>query len=126
MSGSGGGGSWRPEPKQPVSKPKVGGEVGGSRTALSPDPCAIVETTTLNSVNRTVVSTLRTGDFLDVVFQPGPPQILVAQTTAGQIAGSITSPSMLQIIQCIGTGVNYVAEVLSVVGAQCRVRIQKK
>jgi hypothetical protein len=120
--GSSSGGDWRPEAK-PVSKPK--GQGGGGRD-VPPDPCNIVEITNLNSVNRTVITGLRPGDRLDVVFQAGPPQRLVAQTTAGAIAGSITSPSMLQIIQCIQAGTSYVAEVLSVRGAQCQVRIQPK
>jgi len=125
MSGpSGGGGDWRPEPKKPGPKPKGQGDGGGG--APPPDPCNITEVTNLNSVNRTAVAGLRPGDQLDVVFQVGPPQRLVAQTTARVIAGSITSPSMLQIIQCIQAGTLYVAEVLSVRGAQCQVRIQPK
>lgn len=125
MSGSGGGGGdWRPEPK-PISRPKPrgeGDEAGGGVTP--PAPCDITEVTNLNSVNRTAVTGLRPGDQLDVVFQAGPPQRLVAQTKAGTVVGSITSPSMLQIIQCIQAGYTYVAVVLSVRGAQCQVRIE--
>lgn len=123
MSGSGGGGDWRPEAK-PVSQPKGQGDGGGGE--VPPDPCNITEITTLNSVNRTVIAGLRPGDRLDVIFQAGPPQRLVAQTAVGAIAGSITSPSMLQFIQCIQAGVSYAAEVLSVRGAQCQVRIEPK
>jgi len=123
MSGpGGGGGDWRPEPKEPP-QPKAGAGDGGTRPA---DPCNIIETTNLNSVNRTAVTGLRPGDRLDIVFQAGPPQRLVAQTGAGVIAGSITSPSMLQIIQCIQAGNNYVAEVIAIRGAQCQVRIQPR
>jgi hypothetical protein len=82
--------------------------------------------TTLNSVNRNVVASLRPNDRLAVVFQAGPPQRLVAQTQAGATAGSITSPSMLQIIQCIQAGHNYDAVVLSVRSAQCQVRIEPR
>ena len=123
MSGSGGGGSdtWRPTPITP-NKP-TGGDGGGG--GGEPDPCALVEVTNLNSPNRAVLATLRQGDLLEVVFQAGPPQRLLAQQPTGAIAGSITSPSMLQIIQCITTrGVSYVAEVLSVRGAICQVRVQ--
>lgn len=123
MSGpGGGGGDWRPEPKE-SPKPKAG--AGDGRTQLA-DPCNITETTNLNSVNRTVITGLRPGDRLDIVFQPGPPRRLVAQTAAGVIAGSITSPSMLQIIQCIQAGNSYVAEVIAIRGAQCQVRIQPR
>ena len=68
---------------------------------------------------------MRAGDVLDVMFQSGPPQRLLAQQPSGTVAGSITSPSMLQIIQCITqTGIHYVAEVLSVRGAICKVRVR--
>ena len=125
MSGGGGGGdTWRPEPK-PVPKPKAGGDGGGGKEP--PDPCNIVETTTLNSPNCTVVATLRTGDLLTLVFQAGPPQRLVAEQSPGVVAGSITAPSMLQIIQCISQGgYAYVAEVLSVRGAICQVRVRPR
>jgi hypothetical protein len=113
MSGGGGGGGgtadWRPT-----------GNVGGGN-----DPCNVVETTALNSPVRAVVSTLNTGDVLDIVFVPGPPQQLLAQHN-GRLAGSITSPSMLQIINCINQGHSYIARVLSVRGAICEVRIQRR
>jgi hypothetical protein len=118
MSG-GGGGSWRPEAKPPTLPQARDGGAGGG---LPPDPCNIVETTTLNSPNRNVLAGLRTGDVLTVVFQPGPPQRLVVQAPQG-IGGSITSPAMLQIIQCITQGYMYVAEVLSVQGAICQVQV---
>ena len=120
--GGGGGGEWRPKPK-PAPKPKSGGDIGGGD--VPPDPCNIIEATTLNSPNQTVVATLRTGDLLDVVFQPGPPQQLLAQHSSGAVAGSITSPSMLQIIQCITqSGIQYVAEVVSVRSAICQVQLR--
>lgn len=125
MSGSGGGGNdWRPEPAKPAPKTKSGDQGGGAKPP--PDPCNITEVTTLNSVNRNVVASLRPNDRLAVVFQAGPPQRLVAQTQAGATAGSITSPSMLQIIQCIQAGHNYDAVVLSVRSAQCQVRIEPR
>ena len=111
-SGGGGGGDWRPEPIKPASKPK--GEREGEGQGTFPDPCNITEVTTLNSVNRNVLAGLRPNDQLSVVFQGGPPQRLVAQTQAGATAGSITSSSMLQIIQCIQAGHSYDAVVLSV------------
>lgn len=126
MSGGGGGGgdTWRPEPK-PAPRPKGGSEDGGG--AAPPDPCNITETTTLNSPNRTIVASLRVGDILAIVFQAGPPQRLVAEQSPGVIAGSITAPSMLQIIQCITQGgYAYVAEVLSIRGAICQVRIRPR
>jgi hypothetical protein len=127
MSGTGGGGdTWRPQPK-PAPKNKAGDGSSGGGEVPPDDPCNIIETTALNSPNRTVVSTLRTGDLLTLVFQVGPPQRLVAEQSRGVVAGSITSPSMLHIIQCITQGGHtYVAEVLSVRGAICQVRVRPR
>lgn len=123
MSGGSGSSSWRPE-SRPIPTPKDEGDGGAGRGGI-PDACNIQETTTLNSPDRTVISVLRTGDVLEVVFEPGPPQRLVAKTSAGAVAGAITSPSLLQFILCITqSNVRYVAEVLSVRGAVCQVRVQ--
>jgi hypothetical protein len=122
MSGPGGGdNTWRPTPT-PAEKTNGSSD----RKSPPPDPCNIVETTSLNSPNRTVISTLRSGDLLRIVFEAGPPQRLIAEQSAGVVAGSITSPSMLQIIQCIAQGYAYVAEVLSVRGAICQVRVRPR
>jgi len=126
MSGGGGGGgdTWRPEPSPVASKSDGGSKGGGERPS---GPCALVETTTLNSPDRSVIATLRPGDVLDVEFQVGPPKRLLAQRDTGEIAGSITSPSMLQIIKCITEGqYQYEAEVLSIRGAICQVQIRPK
>ena len=124
MSGGGGGGGVF-RPVKPVSTPTAGTAGGAAGGGIAPaDPCNIIETTPLNSPNRTVLAGLRTGDTLNVVFDPGPPQRLLAQTQQGAAAGSITSPMMLQIMECITQGGHtYVAEVISVNGAICRVRI---
>lgn len=125
MSGGGGGGNdWRP---RPVVIPSNGGGGAEGAEGGTPNPCDISEITNLNSPNRTVISTLRIGDILDIVFQSGPPQRLVAQQTLGAIAGSITSPSMMQIIQCITIHqIDYVAEVVGIRGAVCQVKVRVK
>jgi hypothetical protein len=120
-SGSSGGGSWRPEPKPGQ---QVGSaEGGGGREA--PDPCAIVEVTNLNSVDATVLRGVRLGDRLNVVYRTGPPIRLLAETPTGEVLGSITSPSMAQIIQCIGQrGRRYIAEVRVIRGGICEVEVR--
>jgi hypothetical protein len=130
MSGSGGGHhDWRPEPKEaPKGRGAKGGGPaggGGGGGGGQPDPCEIVETTTLNSANRTALATLRVGDMLDVVFKAGPPQQLLAQSR-GNTVGSITSPSMPQIIQCIRAGNSYAAEIKSIRGAICQVEVRRR
>lgn len=123
MSGSGGGGGdWRPEPKAPVPVPKAGGD-GGGGVAVG-DPCVIDEVTSLNSVSPAALRNVGAGTVLNVVFMAGPPQRLVAQDNAGQVVGSITSRSMLQIIECIQNGRRYVAEVLGIQGGSCQVRVR--
>jgi len=119
--GGGGGGDWRPE-----AKPKTGGASGGGGgQATVPDPCNIVETTVLNSPNKQVLASLRVGDFLSVSFEVGPPRRLLAKNKTGDVAGSITSPSMLQIIECINeNNVQYIAVVQSIKGGTCEVRVQ--
>mgnify|MGYP003576127480 CR=1 FL=1 len=124
MSGSGGGGSSDYNPRASVKTGGGGG--GGAGGGAVGDPCAIDEIAVLNSPNPTVVRGLRAGDVLAVVFQAGPPQLLLARTSHGATAGSITSPSQLQIIDCINNrGARYEAHVVAVRGAVVQVRILK-
>ena len=121
MSG-GGGRDWsevgRPGPRDP-------GSGGGSGGGGQPDPCDIVSVTNLNSPNPAAIRTFRPGDVLQVAYQAGPPRLLLATTSAGVVAGSITSAEMPRIIACINKGVGYVAEVLSVRGGLCQVRVHR-
>jgi hypothetical protein len=128
MSGSGSrGDDWRPVPKSPAKPERKEGDGiarGGGGDDL-PDPCAVVETTNLNSVDRSVLATIHTGDILPIVYLAGPPRRLVVQTRAGQIVGSITSPSMLQLIVCITqSGRSYEVLVLSIRGAIIKVEVR--
>src|SRR5690606_16082864 len=125
MSGSGNsGGDWRPQPK-PV-KVNVGSTERGGGSG-GPDACAIIETTNLNSVDPTVLRDVRVGEILNVVYTPGPPFRLIAQTPAGTALGSITSTSMAQIIQCITQrGYEYVAEIRMIRGAICQVEVRPR
>jgi len=88
MSGGGGGGDFR-ESDRPAPRPTPGGGGGGGGAGGRDNPCNIVEITNLNSVDPAVVAGLRPNDSLTVVYQPGPPQRLVAATAAGTTAGSI-------------------------------------
>lgn len=125
MSGSGGGGGWRPTNVSGPDPPDVGSDNGNAGPA-SKDDCGITETTTLNSPNRRVVSTLRVGEELDIELQLGPPRQLLA-TKGGEVAGSITSPKSAQIILCIhGRGLRYIAVVSTIRGGLCRVEIRPK
>lgn len=111
MSGGGGGDeTWRKITDTPGGQPS--------------DPCDIVDLTMLNSPDRTVLATLSAGMSLPLEYQAGPPRRLVAVAPAG-IAGSITSISLPQLIQCIQNNNKYVAEILSLRGAVCQVRVRR-
>lgn len=121
MSGGGGGEeTWRKTAPGAQSAPAGGGPGVGAG-----DPCAIVETTAINSPDRAILGTLRIGDLLAIELVAGPPRRLIARASAGGIAGSITSPSLPQLILCMQAGNSYVAEVLSIRGAVCQVRIRR-
>jgi hypothetical protein len=89
------------------------------------DRCDIVSLTNLNSPSAAVIGTLRPNDVMDVRLQAGPPRLLLAVTPAGQVAGSITCAEMARIIACIQQGEVYVADVVSVRGGVCQVRIHR-
>lgn len=107
------------DPRPPPSKPKGGG--GGGDPS---DDCDIRERTRLNSPDRTVLATLRVGDVLRLRLENGPPVVLLALDARERPAGSITSPMLPQIIQCIRRGRTYEAEVQAMNGAVCEVQIR--
>lgn len=123
MSGGGSGRDWTEVGRPPATDTSGGG--GGGTGGPEVDRCNIISLTNLNSPNATVVSTLRPGDVLDVHLQVGPPRLLLAVTSPGQIVGSITSAEMARLIACIQQGESYVAEVVSVRGGVCQVRIHR-
>lgn len=121
---SGGGGGYDPRPAaKPVAPKKKGGGGGGGDV---PAECNITERTTVNSPARTVAATLRTNDVLEIEYVAGPPKKLLVKTSSGATLGSITSPSMAQIIQCIMAGHGYEAVVVSIKGGMIEVQVQPK
>lgn len=108
---------------------------GGGRSYVgsgdgSPDECGSLHIETpLNSPNPQVLKILRKDDNLDVEVEVNAKGIktLIAKHSSGQIAGSLTPPSLLTIISCIGKGYEYVATVLEAgLGGVVRVRIHSK
>lgn len=116
MSGTGGGDDWRPPPDD-------GGPGGEEHPTPVDDPCNIEEATTLNSPQRQVISQLGVGTKLGIQLQMGPPRRLLAVTADGSVAGSITSPNMGRIIQCLAAGKAFRATVRSVRGGICAVLV---
>lgn len=119
---SGGGGDYDPRPAAKPAAPKRKG--GGDGDV--PAECNITERTTVNSPVRTVAATLRTNDVLEIEYVAGPPKKLLVKTSSGATLGSITSPSMAQIIQCILAGHGYEAVVVSIKGGMIEVQVQPK
>ena len=108
---------------------------GGGRSYVgsgegSPDECSSLDIETpLNSPNPEVLKTLNKGVVLDVAVEVGAKNVksLVAKGADGQIAGSLTPPSLVTIISCIEKGYQYGATVLEVgQGGIVRVRIRPK
>jgi len=102
-----------------------GGYGGGSRASTD---CTIVEPTALNSVQQAAIPQISVGQKLDVdVVTQNKHQVLVARLPSGQIVGSLTPPSVADILNCINMGHSYVAVVLSIQpGALVRVEIRPK
>ena len=110
---------------RPTSPPTGTGDGDGGLPPGGADPCDIVSLATLNSPVATVIRALKPGDVLDIHLNTGPPRILQARDRAGQVAGSITTADMTRLIACIMQGVVFVADVISVVGGACRVRVHR-
>lgn len=123
--GGGGGGNWSQNGRPPGLGSEGGGADSNGGGSGGIDPCDIAAITNLNSPNPNVIRGLQAGDKLQIDLRTGPPRLLLAVTATGQTAGSITSPQMATIIQCILQGVNYVADVISVRGGICQVRVHR-
>ena len=105
MSGSGGGG-WRDEP---------------SNSCLT-----LWQQTTLNSPVAAVVANLAIGDILTIRTRQAGVAIVVEAVHKGKTAGSITSSIIQRLAQCMTEGHEYIAVVLDVQEAACRVQIRHK
>lgn len=104
-----------------------GGGGGGYGPSRSSDDCAIVEQTALNSVKAAALPQIAVGMRLDVeVRQQNNSSVLVAclpQAVGGAVVGSLTPPSLADLLDCIARGRSYVAVVLSI-AAPALVRVE--
>lgn len=111
MSGGGGGGSWDKDWRPPTN--------GGEN-----DKCNILERTVLNSPVASVVSNLNVGDILLVELETTPRNRVVAKSSAGAVAGAITSSRLVDLIECLQDEHTYEAEVISVQGGRVEIEIR--
>lgn len=108
-------------PAPRVESPQGSGGSGGGSGA---NPCAtLMATTILNSPKAAVLAHLQPGQVLDVGLRAGSPGVVVA-TWKGQEAGSITFATIATLINCLNAGFSFVADVLSVNGGRCEVRVR--
>ena len=115
MSGSNDRGSTRD-----TWRPGVGDEGVGE------DQCDITERTILSSPDPAVVERLEIGHVLTIELQTKDPVRLLAKSTDGATAGTITSKRMPEIVACIQAGHGYDAEVLSVDGGRVEVMVRRR
>jgi hypothetical protein len=124
MSGSGSSDDWKYRGTGPVdsSSPRRGvGGISGGGTDGGNTKCDIHEETPLNSPVPTVIQKLHPGDLLTLELQG---HSVVALTSNRERAGSITFRRLADLLECIGEGWTYVAEVKRVSGGLCMVLVR--
>ena len=115
MSGGSGGGSGFDNWRKPDA---VGGDTNGG------DKCAIYETIVLASPVPNVVASLVVGEILAVVLETNPRNRVVVQNGNQLVAGAITSVRLVDLIECIQAGSEYVGQVISIAGGRVEVEIR--
>ncbi|MAS21222.1 hypothetical protein [Leeuwenhoekiella palythoae] len=83
----------------------------------------LIINTNLASPQPEVVSSLNQGDFLEITIasDQGPIQAFDAE---GNLAGNIISREQVKLLNCIISGTEYTAEVISISGGQCKIQIR--
>ena len=97
-----------------------GGGVGGGGSGAN--DCNIIERVPLNSPQAAVIAGLRVNQQLNVE-QRGGSVVALAGTT---IAGSLTPRRLVDLIECMNQGREYVAVVVTIRGALCEVEIRPR
>ena len=99
-----------------------GGVPSMNRPKDNEDCEALVINTNLASPQAAVVNNLSVGDILSIsaVSDQGPIQAIDQN---GHIAGSIISREMVRILNCISTGTEYEAEIISIENGQYQIQI---
>lgn len=97
---------------------------GGSSGGSSVGDCNIVERVPLNSPQAAVVATLTQSQELDVQLRGG--SVVAVVSASNSIAGSLTPRRLVELIDCINQGRQYVAVVMTVRGALCEVEIRPR
>lgn len=118
MSGSGSNTPPAPIVGQPQSQGQGGAGGGGENLCAT-----LAVRTVLNSPKAAVLAQLNSGHILTVQLRDIGQNVVVALHN-GQEAGSITFANILMLINCLRAGFPFVADVLSVEGGRCEVRVR--
>lgn len=109
---------WRPASS--VGTPgQTKGQGGGGGGGSAPNPCMFTEVTILASPSSAVTGTLSVGSLLTIAI--AAPRVVAL--SGGNVAGSITSARLADIIQCIGAGQQYMARVTQINGGAVTVEV---
>mgnify|MGYP001300122390 CR=1 FL=1 len=96
---------------------------GGSinRPSENEDCANLVINTNLASPKADVIATLKEGDELKVqaATTQGPIQAL----RGNSVAGNIVTREQVRLLNCLNEGTEYIAEVLSITGGQCKIQV---
>jgi hypothetical protein len=103
----------------------VGGAPGGGLGPLptQTDCSQVFERLTLTSPVPTVLEGLQVNQVL-ALERPGGTGPLLAVTSDGDIAGSVTGTILTQIFPCMEQGFRFVAVVVSITGGKCLVEVR--
>ncbi|EHJ48321.1 hypothetical protein DFW101_2316 [Solidesulfovibrio carbinoliphilus subsp. oakridgensis] len=102
-----------------------GGSSGGGGSGGGGNICSsLFERTILSSPVPEVITKLKQGGILQIeLIDQGR---ILAASFHGERAGSIISPKLIEFIECIQAGFEYIATVDAVDGGQCQVTIRPK
>lgn len=102
-----------------------GGGIGGGGDIS--DCTSLIFSTTLNSPVAAVISQLSVNEALDVVRRTPQERQILAVTSEGDVAGSITHARQVDLLKCMeDEGMVFVAIVQSVAGGACDVQVRPK
>jgi len=102
-----------------------GGSSGSYGSGPSGSDCNIIVTVPLNSPKPSVVSGIKVDDVLNVELDSEGKTVL-AKTTKGAIAGSLTPAELADLIDCLKKGVKYSATVVKRQGGTIHVEIRRR
>ena len=104
-----------------------GGGSNGGGNGTPPTPCdSLTLTTQISSPRADVVNRISVSDILDVGIERQGQQTVVVVRLGNEVAGGIASPQVPQLRDCIESGHQYSAEVLSKNEGQVRIRVRAR